>query len=68
MPADVPPSLHPGDTVKAQLMDADDVRWTSRDVMSRAWKLEHLFDWELLGAIELDDGFRAAAYRLLTPP
>jgi hypothetical protein len=50
------------------LMDADDVRWTSRDVMSRAWKLEHLFDWEPVGSIELDDGHRAAVRRLLTPP
>jgi len=50
------------------LKDADDLRWTSRDVMSRAWKLEHLFDWEPVGAVELDDGFRAAAYRLTTWP
>ncbi len=50
------------------LMDADDVRWTSRDVMSRAWKLEHMFDWEPVGAVELDDGARMAAFRLLTPP
>lgn len=50
------------------LKDADDLRWTSRDVMSRAWKLEHLFDWEPVGAVELDDGFRAAAYRLTAWP
>lgn len=42
MPADVPPSLHPGDTVKAQLMDADDVRRTL-DRLARQ-VAEHLDD------------------------
>ncbi len=50
------------------LKDADDLRWTSRDVMSRAWKLEHLFGWEPVGAVELEDGFRAAVHRLVTAP
>jgi len=47
------------------LYDVDNVRWTSRDVQSRADKLQWLYDWELLGSIALDDGYEAVVYRLM---
>jgi len=62
------PSARPGlltrhDGCVLWLYDMDNANWSSRDVHMRAAKMRWLFDWELMGAIRLEDGYEALVYR-----
>ena len=64
-PLDRPEILADHDGCVLWLYDVDNVMWTSRDVHMRAAKLRWLYDWEVVGSINLDDGYEAAVLRLV---